>query len=184
MPNYRREKIAGATLFFTVVTHMRRPILCEEPVRKALREGIERVRAVSPFTIDAWVLLPDHLHCIWTLPAGDGDFSLRWAKIKQHVTAACETCFFRDEMMSESRSRRGEGTIWQRRFWEHRIRDDRDFETHMDYIHYNPVKHGVVEVVSTWPWSTYHRYVAQGVYPNDWGGADMPCHAGDFGESG
>lgn len=182
MPNYRRIKTTGGTYFFTVVTHRRRPILCEEPVRLALREGIERGRGAHPFAIDAWVLLPDHLHCLWTLPEGDGDFSRRWSKIKRHVTVCCGEMFIRGGAMTVSRASRGEGIFWQRRFWEHRIRDDRDFEMHMNYIHHNPVTHGVVDEVSLWPWSSFHRYVADGVYAEDWGGR-VPWHGGDYGES-
>ncbi|VFQ44790.1 REP-associated tyrosine transposase [Desulfoluna butyratoxydans] len=180
MPNYRRVSTAGASFFFTVVTHHRQPVLCDEPVRVALRNSIERVRAVAPFSIDAWVLLPDHLHCIWTLPEGDADYSSRWSRIKRYVTTCCGDRLSREGFSTESRKARQEGTLWQRRFWEHRIRDERDFETHMDYIHYNPVKHGVVERVGDWPWSTFHRLVVHGVYDGDWGGCGEV--SGNFGE--
>ncbi|WP_300672425.1 transposase [Desulfoluna sp.] len=181
MSNYSRASTPGASFFFTVITHRRQPVLCEEPVRAALRTSIQRVREVAPFSIEAWVLLPDHLHCIWTLPEGDADFSSRWSRIKRHVTICCGDLFPRQGFTTKSRKARQEGTLWQRRFWEHRIRDERDFETHMDYIHFNPVKHGVVERVADWPWSTFHRYVNSEVYAPHWGGGgDM---TGNFGES-
>ena len=130
MSNYRRTPEAGGTYFMTVVAHGRRPILCEEPVRFALSEGIKRVKSEHPFEIDAWVLLPDHLHCIWSLPEGDKDLGRRWGKIKRYVTWACQKEWGLTEvMMTSSRERRGEGSIWQRRFWEHTIRDERGFQT-------------------------------------------------------
>jgi len=183
MPGYRRVTVAGGTYFFTVVTHRRRDILCDNIVRHALREGICHARESHPFQIDAWVLLPDHLHCIWTLPECDGAFSLRWVKIKQYVTGRVEEVLHRDDLMTDSKRRRGEGSIWQRRFWEHQIRDERDYEKHMNYIHYNPVKHGLVNQVVDWPWSTFHRYVASGVYPEVWGGGDWVGGTGDYGET-
>lgn len=144
--------------------------LCDEIVRDALRKGIKAAQATHPFTIDAWVLLPDHLHCIWTLPADDADFGVRWAMIKRNVTKQCSSALKRDEWMSPSKRKRKESTIWQRRFWEHLIRDEPDYERHMDYLHYNPVKHGLVEKIADWPHSTFHRYVRLGVYGVDWAG--------------
>jgi putative transposase len=115
-----------------------------------------------PFTIDGWVLLPDHLHCIWTLPPNDSAFGIRWAMIKRFVKKQCASDLHRDDWMNKSKHRRKESTIRQRRFWEHLIRDERDYEKHMDYIHYNPLKHGYVKSVIEWPYSTFHRYVRQG----------------------
>lgn len=134
----------------------------------ALRDAIRAVRAIRPFTIDAWVLLPDHLHCIWTMPEDDADFSQRWSQIKHRVSYACGEAYAMRP--SVSGLKRGEATIWQRRFWEHRIRDDRDMERHMDYIHFNPVKHGHVQQAIAWPYSTLRRYVDAGWYPEDWAG--------------
>jgi putative transposase len=169
MPNYRRAKDAGATYFFTVCTLNRQPLLTQEPFRIALHQAIERTRTTRPFTIDAWVLLPDHLHCLWTLPVDDGDFSARWAMIKQHTSKLCrEHLALRGP--PASRYKRHELGLWQRRFWEHRIRDGKDFSQHVDYIHWNPLKHGYVQRVADWPYSTFHRYAAQGVYPVDWAG--------------
>lgn len=168
MPNYRRASVAGGTFFFTVNTFRRLPVLTEAPVRTALREAIRRTREEHPFDIEAWVLLPDHLHCIWTLPAEDADFSVRWSKIKRYVSKECGASFGAKEL-SDSRNKRHESGLWQRRFWEHQIRDGADFARHVDYIHWNPVKHGLVGRACEWPYSTFHRFVRDGVYAQDWG---------------
>ncbi|HEY8026228.1 MAG TPA: transposase [Burkholderiaceae bacterium] len=170
MSRYRRASTPNSQYFFTVVTYKRRPILCDEQVRNALRVAIETVRAARPFEIDAWVLLPDHLHCIWTLPDGDADFSTRWMMIKRDVSLACRERYHRPEWMSDSKRRHRESTLWQRRFWEHQIRDDRDFAKHVDYLHFNPAKHGYVKQVADWPYSTFHQYVRAGTYPVSWAG--------------
>ncbi|MES2352898.1 MAG: transposase [Pseudomonadota bacterium] len=170
MSRYRRTSVAGATYFFTVVTYRRQQILCDELVRHALRDAIETVRLTRPFAIDAWVLLPDHLHCIWTLPDNDADFSTRWMMIKRRVSLAWHANYYRTELMNESKRKHRESTLWQRRFWEHQLRDDDDFIRHVDYIHFNPVKHGYAKRVADWRYSTFHRYVRDGIYASDWGG--------------
>jgi putative transposase len=172
MSRYRRSVDSSASYFFTVVTYRRQPILCEDNVRTALRNAIDKVRINRPFAIDAWVLLPDHIHCIWTLPDGDADFSTRWMLIKREVSLACQESHRRAEWITESKQKHRESTIWQRRFWEHKIRDDHDFTRHADYIHFNPVKHGYAPCVKEWRFSTFHRYVQEGVYPVDWGGCE------------
>lgn len=180
MPEYRRSDVAGGTYFFTLVTHQRKPLLLHPPVCAALREAIEYVRASRPFTVKAWVLLPDHLHCIWTLPAGEADFSKRWGVIKQRVSSRCRAQIVA-EGLSTSKQRRHEAGLWQRRYWEHSIRNEDDYRRHMDYIHWNPVKHGLVTQAGEWPYSTFHRHVRGGLYPADWGvaaGADE----GSYGE--
>ena len=182
MPRYRRANVAGATYFFTVVSYRRRAILCDEPVRAVLRQVIKQVQSLHPFTIDAWVLLPDHLHCIWTLPEGDSDFATRWAMIKRKVSLACASQYKREDWITPSKRKHRESTIWQRRYWEHQIRDDGDFVRHVDYIHYNPVKHAHCERAALWPYSTFHRHVKQGIYPVDWGTADTRLEEGIFGE--
>jgi putative transposase len=182
MSEYRRANTKGGTYFFTVVTYRRQPFLCDERVRTALREGIKTSQLTHPFTIDAWVLLPDHLHCIWTLPPDDADFGIRWALIKRFVTKQCNSELKRDELMKPSKLKRKESTLWQRRFWEHQIRDESDFQQHVDYIHYNPVKHRLVNKVSDWPYSTFHRYVGQGVYDMDWAGVEDVDNLIGFGE--
>jgi putative transposase len=170
MPEYRRIKITGGTYFFTVVTCNRQPILTREELRQALREGIKKVRQSLPFIIEAWVLLPDHLHAIWTLPEGDANYQARWALIKSSVSRRCSQIGEEGHGGSESRKKRHESNVWQRRFWEHCIRDDLDFQRHIDYLHFNPVKHGYVRRVADWPFSSFHRLVTQNVYPRDWGG--------------
>jgi putative transposase len=111
------------------------------------------------------------MHCIWTLPADDADFSRRWSEIKRRVSNAIGGEFLTPAMLTESRTKRRESTIWQRRFWEHVIRNERDLMRHLDYIHFNPVKHGYVTRAIDWPYSTFRRYVRDGIYPSDWGGA-------------
>ena len=133
MSRYRRVIIPGATYFFTVVSYRRRPILCDASVRAALRDALHTVHARHPFTIDAWVLLPDHLHCIWTLPPDDGDFSGRWGIIKRLVSLACAGDYYREDWMTASKIKHRESTFWQRRYWEHCIRNDADFSHHIDY---------------------------------------------------
>jgi len=170
MSEYRRVKTKGGTYFFTLATHLRRPILTHETVRLALRQGIQRARKTLPFQIDAWVLLPDHLHAIWTLPPEDDNYAARWAIIKRQVSTSCGRQFSHQNPLSDSQKKRKESGIWQRRFWEHQIRDDLDFKRHMDYLHWNPVKHGHVRKAADWPFSSFHRLVTQEIYPPDWGG--------------
>ena len=172
MPEYRRIKVAGGTYFFTVNSYNRRPLLTSDIVRQGLREAIIKTRKTLPFKIDAWVLLPDHLHAIWTLPPEDANFAARWAMIKQYTSKSCRHLFENNEKVGDSRRTRKEMSFWQRRFWEHLIRDDEDYEKHFDYIHWNPVKHGYVTRVIDWPHSTFHLYVAREIYPPDWGGCN------------
>ena len=181
MSEYRRANIPGGTYFFTVNTFRRTKLFTREPFRIALRVGIELARATLPFNIEAWVLMPEHLHCIWRLPEGDADFSKRWAIIKRSVSKQCGHLVEIDNALSESKLARKESVVWQRRFWEHQIRDDLDLQRHVDYIHYNPVKHGHVAQVADWPYSTFHRYVREGIYPPDWAGvADDVLEAGEL----
>lgn len=168
MPNYRRVH-EGNTYFFTLVTFQRQRILCLDEPRRLLRESISEVRKILPFEVEAWVLLPDHMHCIWRLPEGDRDYSKRWGRIKSGFTKGVKKGWLVTPDASLSRRKHREGTVWQRRFWEHMIRDDRDFSAHCDYIHYNPVKHGLVAAPKDWPFSTFHRAVGEGFYSPDWG---------------
>ena len=158
MPNYRRNRVAGASYFFTVVASGRRQWLCTPQARSALRGAIRRVQDAHPFFIDAFVLLPEHLHCIWTLPGGDDDYPARWQLVKSYVT----------------RTLAASAPLWQRRYWEHTLRGSADFTAHCDYIHYNPVKHGLCRAPSDWPFSSFHRFVKEGRYPSDWGGRGDP----------
>ena len=164
MTNYRRVKTPGATYFFTVnlaERHNNRLLL---DWIDNLRQSFRRVKRDHPFEIDAVVVLPDHIHCFWTLPEGDGDYQTRWSLIKAGFSRTLPMA----EKRSESRVKRGERGIWQRRYWEHLIRDERDFERHVDYIHWNPVKHGRSKRVVDWPYSSFHDYVGRGVYPSEW----------------
>lgn len=164
---YRRSQAKGAMFFFTVVTHNRRPILCQECNIALLREAFSDVMSRHPFTVDAFVLLPDHLHSIWTLPENDNDFSNRWRQIKSYFSRNCRDEFKGD--VTIDRKNKGEQAVWQRRFWEHQIRDYRDYIRPVEYIHYNPVKHGLVTSPAAWPNSTFQRYVKPGIYHTDWG---------------
>lgn len=174
MSNYKRAR-DGCTYFFTVVTYGRQPILCLDDSRMALRQAIREVREKRPFEAKAWVLLPDHLHCIWELPEGDFDYSVRWAMIKKGFTKRMKGRL-KTPLPGQSRIKRREATIWQRRFWEHRIRDEADFRMHCDYIHYNHVKHGLAASPKDWRYSTFQKYVEDGLYSADWGGsiAELP----------
>ena len=163
---YRRADVPGATYFFTVNIADRETSLLLDHV-DVLRETTRKVRQNHPFNIDAMVVLPDHLHAPWTLPNGDADFSMRWGLIKAGFSRAVPKI----EPVSPSRISKGERGLWQRRFWEHQIRDERDFARHVDYIHYNPVKHGYVKQANQWPYSSIHRFIAKGLIGPDWA-----CH--------
>lgn len=171
MPNYRRN-YEGGTYFFTVVTYHRLPILTTPDARRLLRAAWLAVGAKMPFAIDAVCLLPNHIHCIWTLPENDQDYSMLWQEIKRIFTQRYLCEVGAGEERNLSRQKRGEAAIWQRRFWEHTLRDEQDLSRHIDYIHYNPVKHGLVDQVRDWPWSSFHRYVRMGYYASDWGQAE------------
>jgi putative transposase len=153
---YRRDRTPGATYFFTVVTADRCPIFDNSKQVDTLREVIRGVRAERPFDIDAMVVLPDHLHTVWMLPDGDADYSARWQMIKARFTRRCGLVA------------RGVPGVWQGRFWEHRIRDDRDRAGHVDYIHWNPVKHGLAASPIDWPWSSFRKFVRDGYYGAGW----------------
>lgn len=174
MPNYRRIRVPGATYFFTVVTYRRHPILASPEAMQTLRASLAVVRRALPFVIDAWVVLPDHMHAIWTLPEGDADYSRRWGRIKAEFTRR-----YRNEHASSI----GRGArLWQPRFWEHMIRNDHDRTVHADYLHFNPVKHGLTSRVSDWPYSTFHRCVRDGIYAPDWGQSEPTTPVVDLGE--
>jgi len=174
MPDYRRHRIPGGTYFFTANLLERRSDLLIRYIA-LLRTAVRTVRHAHPFHIDAWVVLPDHLHCIWTLPPGDADYSGRWRAIKIRFAKAIPATEYR----SHVRRAKGERGIWQRRFWEHTIRDEDDYATHMNYVHINPLKHNLVTQVADWPYSTFHRYVALGLYPEDWAGKVVDLQAGE-----
>jgi putative transposase len=168
MPDYRRYRVPGGTYFFTINLLDRHSDLLVRHI-EALRESVRRTRIERPFHIDAWVVLPEHVHCVITLPPGDDDFSNRIKAIKIRFVRALEP----DEWRSPVRVAKGERGIWQRRFWEHAIRDDDDYARHLDYVHFYPVKHGHATSVAQWPYSTFHHCVRTGIYPMDWGGGEV-----------
>ena len=171
MPDYRRFRVAGGTYFFTVNLLERKNDLLVRHV-DVLRDAVRGVREARPFHIDAWVVLPDHMHCIWTLPEDDVDYSGRWKAIKIRFAKALPPTEYR----SRVRRARSERAIWQRRFWEHFIRNDNDYRRHIEYCYINPVKHGYVTRVRDWPHSSFHRDVQNGLFPEDWAGGieDIP----------
>jgi putative transposase len=162
MPDYRRNRVPGGTYFFTVNLFDRSSRLLVDRI-DALREAVRTTRQQRPFHIDAWVVLPDHMHAIWTLPPGDDDYSARWRSIKKSFSKAIAPT----EHMSDVQQRRAERGIWQPRFWEHTIRNDADYAAHLDYVHVNPVKHGHIDHPAGWPYSSFRRAVTLGVYPAD-----------------
>jgi putative transposase len=176
MSRYRRARVEGGVFFFTVVLADRSNDLLIRQVDR-FRRVYASVRHRPPFETIAICILPDHLHAVWSLPSGDADFSLRWNLIKSGFSRGLAGAA---QLTASGIAKREKG-LWQRRYWEHAIRDDTDLERHVDYIHFNPVKHGYVSRVSEWPYSSFHRYVARGVLPADWGG-DMREMSGAFGE--
>lgn len=154
MADYRRVYERGGLYFFTVVTADRRPLLTTPSRIESLRASFRHVMTRRPFRLQAIVVLPDHLHCLWQLPADDADFSNRWKMLKSHFTRHLPGL---------------KRPIWQPRFWEHLIRDTIDQQRHLDYIHFNPVKHGLVDDPSEWPFSSFHRFRQEGIYPRGWG---------------
>jgi putative transposase len=165
MTAYRRNRVPGATYFFTVNLADRTTDLLTREIQ-TLRNATQKIRAKHPFHIDAWVVLPNHMHCLWTLPEGDTNYSRRWQAIKTEFSKQIPT----GEYCSPSRIAKEERGIWQRRFWEHTIRNEEDYARHMDYIHFNPVKHGLATNAADWPHSTFHRCVTNGLYPATWNG--------------
>ncbi|AFN30970.1 TPA: REP-associated tyrosine transposase [Klebsiella michiganensis] len=152
MVDYRRYYLKGGSWFFTVNLRDRESRFLVQRI-DALRQAVAIVHKQKPFHIDAWVVLPEHLHCVWTLPDNDSDFPSRWRAIKKHFSGLT-----------------GAHDVWQPRYWEHAIRNQKDYRSHVDYIYINPVKHGWVRQVRDWPYSTFHRDVSRSLYPVDWGG--------------
>jgi putative transposase len=175
MPQYRRAKLNGSTFFFTVVLTDRSSNLLVDRIDR-LRQAYRVVQERRPFETIAICVLPDHVHAVWALPEGDTDFSTRWSLIKSGFSRGVDA-----GSRSNSKLAKREKGVWQRRYWEHAIRNESDLERHIDYTHFNPVKHGHVTKVADWPHSSFHRYVVRGVLDADWGGGmkDIP---GSFGE--
>ena len=175
MPNYRRAFVPGGTWFFTVTLLDRRSRLLLDRIAE-LRESTRCTIERHPFHIDAFVVLPDHIHAVWTLPSGNTDFPLRWRLIKQRFSRSIPP----GERLSPVRRARGERGIWQRRSWEHLIRNEADYQRHVEYCYVNPLKHGLVRRVCDWPYSSFNRDVARGIVPQDWAG--VVEFEGEFGE--
>ncbi|NOT68942.1 MAG: transposase [Methylophilaceae bacterium] len=170
---YRRADVAGGTYFFTVNLADRKADLLTRHI-DVLREVMQQVKQAHPFVIEAMVVLPEHLHTIWRLPHDDVDFPMRWSLIKAGFSRRLP----KTETIRASRQAKRERGIWQRRYWEHCLRNEIDFERHVDYIHYNPVKHGYVRRVIDWPFSTFHKFVERGVLSADWGDSMVNIEAG------
>jgi putative transposase len=169
VPEFTRAYVPGGTFFFTAVTFERRPLFRETNARRVLREAIKEARSRRPFEIVAAVLLPDHGHMIWTLPDGDTDYSTRWRQIKSTFTREWLAAGGHESGVSPGKRRKGARGVWHQRFWEHVVRDEEDLRRHVEYIFWNPVKHGHVRCVHEWPWSTFHAAVAAGCYDKTWG---------------
>ncbi|EIC29495.1 MULTISPECIES: REP-associated tyrosine transposase [Methylomicrobium] len=167
MSNYRRNFVAGGCYFFTVNLLDRKQTLLTDHIG-LLRDSVRRVKILYPFHIDAWVVLPDHMHCIWTLPSDSDDYPLRWRLIKLLFSKGLPNI----ERISPLRRRRAERGIWQRRYWEHTLASERDYSRHIDYVHVNPLKHGYVSRVRDWPYSSFHRYVCYATAFCRWTGAE------------
>jgi putative transposase len=176
MPDYRRANIPGGTFFFTLTLANRSSDLLIREISR-LRRIYAQVQSRRPFETIAICILPDHLHAIWSLPAGDADFAMRWNLIKGGFSRGLPAA-----QRSFSKVAKREKGIWQRRYWEHAIRDESDLIRHIDYIHFNPVKHGLVSRVCDWPHSSFHQYVKRGALPADWGGDFGLLQEGSFGE--
>lgn len=169
---YRRACVPGGSYFFTVVTHQRHKLFTSEAPVNLLRTAFRSVMRKHPFSIDAIVILPDHLHCIWTLPSGDADFARRWRLIKTAFTRQCSS-EWRAKNLDSMRICGRQRPVWQHRYWEHLIRSEADFQAHVEYIHYNPVRHQYVRRPADWGWSSFGRYVQRGVFTNDWGATEV-----------
>lgn len=165
MATFRRVFRPGATWFFTAAAARRRPLLTDPRVISAFGIAMREVRDMLPFSMPAWVILPDHLHVIWTLPEGDTDYPRRWSILKRRTS---QLAGLPPMARACSMVARRESGLWQRRYWEHLIRDADDLRRHVDYIHFNPVKHGHVDAAVSWPYSSFARHLRTGIYPPDW----------------
>ena len=170
---YRRVQITGATYFFTLVTFEREPLFAAEGAVELRRNALAKIQRQRPFVIEAEAVLPDHIHMLWTMPDGDADYATRIRLAKTAFTKS----FAQNQSVaatSKSRSAKGEREIWQRRYWEHTIRDERDFQARLDYIHYNPVRHEFAATPADWPYSSFSAWVGKGVYDPGWGSDAVP----------
>ena len=182
MPNYRRARIPGSTVFLTWVTHRRAPLFQHPHNISHLRQAVSQTKREVPFEIVAAAILPDHVHFIWTLPDGDSDYSRRVGRIKVLFTRALRGKGTQPANLTESRRKHRESDVWQRRFWEHTILTEEALAYYLDYVHYNPVKHGVVSCPHLWPYSSFRKWIAEGHYRPDWGCRceDREVEVGEF----
>ena len=176
MVHYRRSRVPGGTYFFTCTLHTRQSTLLVNHI-DLLRDAFRQTRIKMPFRVDAVCVLPDHLHTIWTMEDGDFDYSARWRSIKSLFVRG-----LKKRNMILRHNAKGETNVWQRRFWEHTIKDDDDFARHVDYLHFNPVKHGLVRRVQDWRHSSFHRFVKAGLLAKDWAGGEVEFYPERFGE--
>ena len=169
MPNYRRNLVPGGTYFFTIVTYQRKPIFLDFKTIDLFWSVFNEVQRRYPFENEVYCLMPDHFHCIWTLPEGDADYPLRIKEIKRRFSRQYKKRFPAvQEVISDTMKQRRELGVWQRRYWEHTIQSQDEFNRCMDYIHWNPVEHGLVKEPFEWKHSSFHKYVQNGVYDRDW----------------
>ncbi len=172
MSGYRRNFVPGGTFYFTLVAYDRRPILTTSLGRRCLREAISKIKGVSPFRLFAICLLPEHLHTVWTMPPGDSDYPTRWKRIKHEFSSRWLAAGGTEAEVTAAEKAEGRRGIWQPRYWEHTVSDEDDLERCVDYIHWNPRKHGLVDRVRDWPYSSFHRFVEEGHYEINWGGTE------------
>ncbi len=177
MSLYRRARVAGASYFLTLTLLDRRNDLLTRHI-DLLRETVRATKDRHPFHIDAWVVLPEHMHCVWTLPEGDSEVALRWKAIRFAFSQGLD----KTEPRRLHQLIRGERGLWQRRYWRQRIADDLDYQRHLDYIHFDPVRHGYVSQAREWPYSSFHRAVRDGLYPADWTGSGCTDDEQNWGE--
>ena len=183
MPNYRRVKIKGATYFLTLVTYDRRKLFYSSEVRQLLLDAIAHVEEYHPFDMVAYCILSNHVHFLWRMPEDDDNYSMRIAEIKKRFSKCYKDTYGQIDQINLSQRKRGESGLWQRRFWEHYIRNEEDLHMHIDYIHYNPVKHGLVKRVSDWPHSSFFDYLKMENYEIGWGeGYEIDNEKFNFGE--
>ncbi len=169
MPEYRRVKKEGGIYFFTLVTYQRQKLFFPSEVRKLLIQTVEEVREFHSFEMIAYCVLTDHVHFLWQMPEQESDYAMRIGLIKRRFSKKYSPLYGETLQRTESQLKRRELTIWQRRFWEHFIRDEIDLGRHIEYIHYNPIKHGLLKRTVDWDCSSFHDYVSDGVYDSDWG---------------
>ena len=168
MSEYRRLYIPGSTIFLTIVTYNRQPIFSNPDNISLLRQAIAKTRSERHFTIEGAVILPDHLHFLWTLPPDDYNYSYRVSRLKVLFTKSFRGRKYKAQNISDSRIKHRESNVWQRRFWEHTIKEENEFENFLNYIHYNPVKHGLVSCPHFWQYSSFQTWVNKEIYQNEW----------------